>query len=29
MMDIDDDCTVITDPPLSDQVVDSFEKGLH
>ena len=25
----DDDCTVITDMPLSDEVVDFIEKGLH
>ncbi len=29
MMNIDDDCTVITDMPLSDEVVDFIEKGLH
>ena len=28
-MDIDDDCTVITDMPLSDEVVDFIEQGLH
>ena len=25
----DDDCTVITDMPLSDEVVDFIEQGLH
>ena len=25
----DDDCTVITDMPLSDEVADFIEKGLH
>ena len=25
----DDDCTVITDMPLSDEVVDSIQQGLH
>ena len=25
----DDDCTVITDMPLSDEVVDFIEKGLY
>ena len=25
----DDDCTVITDMPLSDEVVDFIENGLH
>jgi hypothetical protein len=29
MMNIDDDCTVITDMPLSDEVVDFIEKGLY
>jgi|TARA_B110000046_G_scaffold171264_1_gene191944 hypothetical protein len=30
MMNTDeDDCTVITDMPLSDEVVDFIEKGLH
>ena len=28
-MNIDDDCTVITDMPLSDEVVGFIEKGLH
>lgn len=28
-MNIDDDCTVITDMPLSDEVVDFIEQGLH
>jgi hypothetical protein len=27
-MDIDDDCTVITDMPLSDEVVDFIEQGI-
>ena len=25
----DDDCTVITDMPLSDEVVDFIQQGLH
>ena len=25
----DDDCTVITDMPLSDEVVDLIQQGLH
>ena len=29
MLHIDDDCTVITDMPLSDEVADFIEKGLH
>ena len=29
MMNIDDDCTVLTDMPLSDEVVSFIEKGLH
>jgi len=29
IMDIDDDCTVITDMPLSDEVVDFIEQGIH
>ena len=28
-MNIDDDCTVVTDMPLSDEVADFIEKGLH
>ena len=28
-MNIDEDCSVITDMPLSDEVVDFIEKGLH
>lgn len=28
-MNIDDDCTVVTEMPLSDEVVDFIEKGLH
>ena len=29
MSHIDDDCTVVTDMPLSDEVADFIEKGLH
>ena len=29
MIHPDDDCTVITDMPLSDEVADFIEKGLH
>ena len=29
MIHPDDDCTVITDMPLSDEVVDFIERGLH
>jgi hypothetical protein len=29
MIHIDDDCTVVTDMPLSDEVVNYIEKGLH
>jgi hypothetical protein len=29
MIDIDDDCTVITEMPLSDEVAEYIEKGLH
>jgi hypothetical protein len=29
MFDIDDDCTVVTDMPLCDEVCDYIEKGLH
>ena len=29
MNHIDDDCTVITEMPLSDEVVGFIEKGLH
>jgi hypothetical protein len=28
-MNIDDDCTVVTDMPLSDEVADFIEAGLH
>jgi hypothetical protein len=28
-MNIDDDCTVVTDMPLSDEVADFIESGLH
>ena len=28
-MNIDDDCTVVTDMPLSDEVADFIEEGLH
>ena len=29
MFDIDDDCTVVTEMPLSDEVADYIENGLH
>ena len=29
MIHPDDDCTVVTDMPLSDEVADFIEKGLH
>jgi hypothetical protein len=29
MIHIDDDCTVITDMPLSDEVADFIERGFH
>ena len=28
-MNIDDDCTVVTDMPLSDEVADFIDQGLH
>lgn len=29
MFDIDEDCMVVTEMPLSDEVADYIEKGLH
>lgn len=29
MMNIEDDCSVVTEMPLSDEVADYIEKGLH
>jgi len=29
MFDIDDDCTVVTEMPLCDEVCEYIEKGLH